>query len=307
MKSDVHRYMAPSSSPRIVSVRAQIPPSHDTREVAHPVRGSFFTAERVFMFLTIISAIVALCLALWSLHKHSEVNERISKINALMVDTMSQGKPKEKKESARTRYNAEAIKERLAQRRLVKSQANADLNRVAAEQFEQVKEAEIQQAQYINEFTTHTKKISQTVAKNRNKITEEAGKVNLNMKRIKAIPMEPHPSLDISTIKRPDPGAILSKPIQAVGEQIEKIAEKTGYKLDLGPPGNKSNKSEMGIFGGSGIIDMESVVPDPPAQATPVRNKINPVPAEPVKHVPFTVGNVDMDDLERDLLLLGNK
>jgi hypothetical protein len=254
------------------------------------------------MLLTVISSIVALSLALWSLHKHSEVNERISKLNSLMVDAMSHGKKTEKKEPSRKHYSAGAIKERLAQRRIAKNHPSVELNKIATEQFEQVKEAEIQQAQYLSEFTNNTKKISQTVANNRQKIADEASKVNVNMQRIKNLPMHPNPAFDISTIKRPDPGEILSRPIEAVGQQIEKIAEKGGLKLNLEKPSN-GNKKEMGIFGGSGLIDMEKVVPDTPT--VPVGNTKKPN-APPEGHV-VTVGDVDLEDLERDLLLLGGR
>ena len=292
MKSskDSHREQA---SPRIVSIQGRDSQSPVTlySSPTAPKRTSFFSAERILIFLTIITAVLALALALWSLHKHSEVNNRINKLNSLMVDAVSNRKPSEKEPKAKKLYNAEAIKERLSQRRLTRSH-NAELSKLATEQFEQVKESEIEQARHLNDFHNHTMKVSQSVASNREKIQKEASNVTANMSRIKALPIGPEPMYDLSTIKRPDPMSILSKPIESVGGQMEAIAKKAGFNLNSGLGENKTN-DEMGIFSPAFKAKEAS---KPPPVPIPVPN---PIPES------ASFGGVDLEDLERDILLLG--
>ena len=87
---------------------------------------SSFFSERTLTFLGIIASIIALSLALWALHKNSDLTRRLSDINMSVVDLIVESKNTPVVEHSRTSSTSKTIKDKLEAKRLKRQQTRAE-------------------------------------------------------------------------------------------------------------------------------------------------------------------------------------
>jgi hypothetical protein len=237
---------------------------------------SFFSGERIIILLTMIASFVALAVALWSLHKNSDTATKMTKLNGSVVDMIVKGKTdlgNQDSRKTKMRTTAQAIRERLDQRRLKLTPPNVELRKVTAEQMEQARLSEAEHGNHLREFEKNTAKASESLRKNRQRMTSVMGEQSLRMEKVRKNPISTNPIFDTKVEDRPDPFRLLTGP-------LDKLKSMTsGRKKE--PVVN----DEMGIFGNTPPEDVET-----PSSI--------PMPAV------VDVGGVDLEDFERDLMLL---
>jgi hypothetical protein len=108
---------------RIVDVRST------TLSPPPAIQGEFvssFFSERTLTFLGIIASIIALSLALWAIHKNSDLTKRLTDINMSVVDLIVESKNTPVVENSRSYSVSKTIKDKLEAKRLKRQQIKKD-------------------------------------------------------------------------------------------------------------------------------------------------------------------------------------
>jgi hypothetical protein len=268
-----------AASPRILSVSAQnLSPQPDNSQAVQGKRGSFFNGEKILLLITILSSLVALATGLWSLHKNSDLNTRLTKLTATVGEFIVKDKTPPSENKPKPRATAQAIKERLEQRRLRMVRPNVDLQQIAKEHIEQVKTSELENEKCLKEFELNTKRITENMVKNNLKMTSAAKNETQRLQALKSAPIIVNPTLEVEKPERPNPMVMLDKPLDIISKMKDIKPKKNG---------------EMGIFD-------PSFQPKEPPKTAPAPIPVpNPIPEA------ASFGGVDLEDLERDILLIG--
>lgn len=98
----IHASNSPRSSPTTVSPETPKPPKDGNTYV--------FFGDRSLLFLGVIASILALSMALWSIHKNSDMSRRLSDLNSTVVDLIVKHKAAPVVEVGRRELDSKASK-----------------------------------------------------------------------------------------------------------------------------------------------------------------------------------------------------
>lgn len=208
---------------QIMSIRA---PRASPPPVVHPPsRTSFFSGGKILMLITVISSFVALAMALWSLHKTSDVTAKLTKLNSTVVDLMVKektgqvvgGKPK-------PRTTAAAIRERLDQRRLNFDVPKVDLQLLASESMNDTLLAEKTHEEHLRDYDANTKKTHSKLLTNKFKMDSVANEHSQRLNSLKDRTQVMAPSY---YKKGPDPLQMVQGPLSAMKKGTEAVMKGT--------------------------------------------------------------------------------
>lgn len=232
---------------------------------------SFFN-ERTLTFLGIIASIIALSLALWSIHRGSDISKRLSDLNLTMVDMIVESKKSPVVETSHVR-SSQTIRDRLDQKREKRAERNQKLDIIVQQELKRSADLKAKHDEYIEtvnkEYLETKSKMEAENTLMMQKTKQQIEEMKHRRERNSVAGMPDY----MSTIPQPDPISIMSKPLANIMDATKRIGEKFGMTEEK----MKEMKDEPLRYDSKFPI-LDTRVQD----------------------------DIDLEDLERDLQLIGN-
>jgi len=279
-KSEIPRVsQKPSVRPEVVSVKSGhiiSPRATSPHMMMTEKKDSAFFSERTLTFLGIIASIIALSLALWSIHRGTDLSKRVSDLNLAVVDLVVDSKKTPVVEQSHNR-TSKTIRDKLDEKRAKRVQRSSKLDNVFEAEMDRTAQLKADHDHYI---ATVSKEYRETQMKMdvENKIMMEKTRQQIEeMKRRREMEAEARKHTNaIDKIEQPNPMEIMGKPLGKVMDMAHKIGEKftesQGYAQE-------AIRKRSGLTQAPTIPILETRVED----------------------------DVDLEDLEKDLKLLVNR
>jgi len=218
-----------SSRPEVVNIS----PIVATTNPFQPSRENSFFSERTLTFLGIIASIISLSLALWSIHRGSDLSKRISDLNLSVVDLIVESKKTPVTEQSHTR-TSKTIRDKLDEKRSKRFDKSNKLDAVFKQEMERSSKIKAEHDQYISS-------VSKSYLESQAKMDAD-NKVLLDQTRLQIDEMkrkrEQEASLRsrthvIDSIKQPNPLEIIGKPLGKIMDVTQQLGEKFGQSKEM--------------------------------------------------------------------------
>jgi hypothetical protein len=187
--------------------------------------GSFFS-ERTLTFLGIIASIIALSLALWSIHRGSDMSKRISDLNLSVVDLIVESKKTPVTEHSHTR-TSKTIRDKLDEKRSRRSERSTKLDGVFQQEMDRSSKIKSEHDRYIASVSKEYLD-SQMKMDTENKILLDQTRQQIDeMKHRRELEAATRSKLNVmDKIQQPNPMDIMGKQLGTVMDMSKKIGEK---------------------------------------------------------------------------------
>lgn len=188
-----------------------------------PSSSNSFFNERTLTFLGIIASIIALALALWSIHRGSDISKRLSDLNLSVVDLIVSSKQSPIVETGHSK-SSQSIKDRLEQKREKRLDRNNKLESVLQKELKRSAELKAEHDKTINEMHREYMETKlQMEADNKKALDKARSRVD-DMRRRRE---NPQPIADtLPSIKNPDPMEIMGNTFGKVMDSTKKLTER---------------------------------------------------------------------------------
>jgi hypothetical protein len=209
-----------SVRPEVVNVS---PINHVPQEKKH--ESSFFS-ERTLTFLGIIASIIALSLALWSIHRGSDLSKRISDLNLSVVDLIVESKKTPVTEQSHTK-TSKTIRSKLDDKRARRMERSAKLEDVFQKEMDRSAQIKSEHDKYIasvsKEYLTSQMKLDAE-----NKVLLEQTRQQIDeMKHRREMEAATRSKLNVmDKIEQPNPLEIMGKPLGKMMDMTKQIGDK---------------------------------------------------------------------------------
>lgn len=191
--------------------------------VQAPQTSTSFFNERTLTFLGIIASIIALALALWSIHRGSDISKRLSDLNLSVVDLIVSSRQSPVVETGHSK-SSHSIKERLEQKREKRLERSNKLETVLQKELQRSAELKAEHDKTINEMHKEYLETKLQMEADNKKVLDKARSRVDDMRRRRE---NPQPVSDtLSKIKNPNPMEIMGNTFGKVMDSTKKLSEK---------------------------------------------------------------------------------
>lgn len=226
MMSVVKKSELPRVSQRL-SARPEVVNVSPTNKVLYdkPPQSSFFS-ERTLTFLGIIASIIALSLALWSIHRGSDLSKRISDLNLSVVDLIVDSKKTPVTEQSHTK-TSKTIRSKLDEKRARRMDRSTKLEDVFQKEMDRSSQIKSEHDKYIasvsKEYLTSQMKMD---AENKILLDQTRQQID-EMKHRRELEAATRSKLNVmDKIEQPNPMEIMGKPLGKMMDMTKQIGEK---------------------------------------------------------------------------------
>ena len=219
MNSDIMN-VRQSAKSSIVNVKRTSSP------VQTPVtsNNSFFN-ERTLTFLGIIASIVALALALWSIHRGSDISKRLSDLNLSVVDLIVSSKQTPVVETGHSK-SSQSIKDRLEQKRAKRVERSNKLETVLQEEMKRAADLKAEHEKSIGVMNKEYMETRMQIEADNRKVLEKTQQRIDDMKRRRENSGISMSADAIARTKNPDPTEIMGNTFGKFTDMAQQITEK---------------------------------------------------------------------------------
>jgi len=218
-----------SSRPEIVNIS----PITATAISPQPSRENSFFSERTLTFLGIIASIISLSLALWSIHRGSDLSKRISDLNLSVVDLIVESKKTPVTEQSHTR-TSKTIRDKLDEKRSKRYEKSNKLDTVFRQEMERSSKIKAEHDQYISSVNKNYRE-TQAKMDTDNKILLDQIRHQIDeMKRKREQEASLRSKTDVmESIPQPNPLEIMGKPLGKIMDITQQLGEKFGESKEM--------------------------------------------------------------------------
>jgi hypothetical protein len=219
-----------STRPEVVSVspRGVNPPSPFP-----PPRENSFFSERTLTFLGIIASIISLSLALWSIHRGSDLSKRISDLNLSVVDLIVESKKNPVTEQSHTR-TSKTIRDKLDEKRSKRMDKTHKLDTVFQQEMDRSSKIKTEHDRYIATVSKNYME-SQMKMDADNKVLLDQTRLQIDeMKRKREVEAAMRARTNVmDSIKQPNPMEVMGKPLGKIMDITQQLGEKFSESKDM--------------------------------------------------------------------------